>query len=904
MSDDDSEDDKPGNNTSDTSSYMSDNESRMYEVEETKEKAVPAEDKQMDMIDEFEENTVSSYAKFKTQNEIDLEQIDKYAPKIPELDELDDILEFGIVKKFIEDGQSNVILIQPLNPNQIYDLDNIVCFKNKQVVGFVLDLVGHINQPLYTVRVYPQFIEKLHSQNIEPKNQLIDAKIYLVAKSLKVINAQLPVILSKKGCDASNIYDEELAEHEREFSDDEKEREAKKARKNKKKLKQQQQQNSNRVMEEGEIEEEEDQILQKRKFNQSHHQNHHDNKHKGGQHQNNDFKHKKRFNEDFRQNQGQQIPMYSTNFAVNQQQNVPQMQQPAANPMQNNMMMYQQQFNNMYGQQQQYPQNAFGMAQAFQQSKTQFIWKFSLDSQMVTIELICSHLSGKKKVFRDGRVIFETQKFGTSFQYPFQINNHMLNIIQHGDHFELRIDNQSFQHLYHQDKTRREFRYDDEDKQDQDYSKSNSNANQGIGSSTANNDNGFNFDKYENYDGNKNNGIGSTNQDYGYGGYKKGHGEVQWGNNSNQSNQRSKPNDSYSPDRSNNQPAKGGTFFEQFGQQPAIKKAEYIGKQKNTDNLLEMGGSINQSQKQQSANSNFFDFDFNANANSNQQQQPQQQQQQVAQAGFDFDFNSSNQSKAFDFNSFGNQQQQTQPIQSNKSQNQQNLIESLFDQPAPQKSLDDLLGGSNHIPGALPQLNQPQNQGLNIEEQQKIQQLLTTGYSNINSNQAPSQFVPNPLSGFGSQVNQQQNPQPQMNQQFSGLGFNQVNDKENLEKKLVNLDNLGSGLVNQQTSQVRSNADPFADAFNNNQKTVIPQNNQKDAFSFVQNQLSADQQHQQQQQNNMIQQQIGLQNPAQVQVNVPQQQQQQPGNDFFFGFQENTQNQQASQQTNANFNFF
>lgn len=46
--------------------------------------------------------------------------------------------------------------------------------------------------------------------------------------------------MSKKGCDASNIYDEELAEHEREFSDDEKEREAKKAKKNKKRNKQNQ----------------------------------------------------------------------------------------------------------------------------------------------------------------------------------------------------------------------------------------------------------------------------------------------------------------------------------------------------------------------------------------------------------------------------------------------------------------------------------------------------------------------------------------------------------------------------------------------------------------------------------------------------------------------------------------
>jgi H/ACA ribonucleoprotein complex non-core subunit NAF1 len=39
--------------------------------------------------------------------------------------------------------------------------------------------------------------------------------------------------MSKKGCDASNIYDEEIAEHDQEFSDDEKEKEAKKAKKKK-----------------------------------------------------------------------------------------------------------------------------------------------------------------------------------------------------------------------------------------------------------------------------------------------------------------------------------------------------------------------------------------------------------------------------------------------------------------------------------------------------------------------------------------------------------------------------------------------------------------------------------------------------------------------------------------------
>ena len=36
----------------------------------------------------------------------------------------------------------------------------------------------------------------------------------------------------------------------------------------------------------------------------------------------------------------------------------------------------------------------------------------------------------------------------------------MLNIVQHGDQFELRIDNQSFQHMYHMERTKRAFVYE------------------------------------------------------------------------------------------------------------------------------------------------------------------------------------------------------------------------------------------------------------------------------------------------------------------------------------------------------------------------------------------------------------------------------------------------------------
>lgn len=134
---------------------------------------------------------------------------------MPELDDLDQIIEFGTVSSFIDDGMHlSVAMVKPHNPQQIFDLDNIVALKTKEVIGFVLDLVGHVTAPQYSVRLYPVFLEKLKSKGVEIKNQLVDQRVYLVSKCLKVINAKLPDIMNKKGCDASNIYDEEIPEHD------------------------------------------------------------------------------------------------------------------------------------------------------------------------------------------------------------------------------------------------------------------------------------------------------------------------------------------------------------------------------------------------------------------------------------------------------------------------------------------------------------------------------------------------------------------------------------------------------------------------------------------------------------------------------------------------------------------
>ncbi|CDW80607.1 snornp assembly factor [Stylonychia lemnae] len=354
---DDGDQSDNGNYTSGTSSYSSDNDE---ERKDEKISMLGNDNNGMEVLDEFEENTLSSYAKFKTQNEIDLEQIEKYAPKIPELDELDDIIEFGKINKYIQDGNSYIVLVTPSDSQQIYDLDNIVCFQSKQVVGFVLDLVGQVNQAQYSVRLYPSFTDKCTQQGLEIKNQILDQKVYLVVKCLKVINTQLPILMNKKGCDASNLFDEELPEHERDFSDDEKEREAKKAKKNKKRKNR----NEDRDMEEGELE---DQVVREKSNQNSHYKN-----------KNND-KFKKRFQEQGNsgyQKNGSQIPVYSTNFSVNQNQQQYQMhqQQQQMNQMgqqygqgpyfQNMHPMMQQQQYNMYQQQQMaYMQNPLFFSQ-------------------------------------------------------------------------------------------------------------------------------------------------------------------------------------------------------------------------------------------------------------------------------------------------------------------------------------------------------------------------------------------------------------------------------------------------------------------------------------------------------------------------------------------------------------
>ena len=89
-------------------------------------------------------------------------------------------------------------------------------------------------------------------------------------------------------------------------------------------------------------------------------------------------------------------------------------------------------------------------------SKRQFIWEFELNGSSQRIELLDSRFSRKKRLYKNGVNILDTTETG-NFLHNFEIDGHACVIIQYGDKIELRIDNQSFTHLYNLQKNKELF---------------------------------------------------------------------------------------------------------------------------------------------------------------------------------------------------------------------------------------------------------------------------------------------------------------------------------------------------------------------------------------------------------------------------------------------------------------
>ena len=102
-----------------------------------------------------------------------------------------------------------MVLVKPLEPQKIFDLDNLVAFEDRTVLGFVLELVGPVTMPLYSIQFYPIFSEKLQAkaqgvllkeatgESVEPqkppnmveiyKRLLHGEKTFIVKRTMKMI---------------------------------------------------------------------------------------------------------------------------------------------------------------------------------------------------------------------------------------------------------------------------------------------------------------------------------------------------------------------------------------------------------------------------------------------------------------------------------------------------------------------------------------------------------------------------------------------------------------------------------------------------------------------------------------------------------------------------------------------
>ena len=160
----------------------------------------------------------------KTKNEILPHEVEKEMKPIVLEDEMT-IEKVGVVMNLVDDS---TVLVQTQDNGQApLDQGSILCVlqedkKSRLPLGSVDEIFGPIGKPLYVVRLTHGSTEAEEVLKILKVNPSID--VYSVKEMAKVID---PNKLDRRGSDASNRYDEEVDDGERDFSDDEEEARAK-----------------------------------------------------------------------------------------------------------------------------------------------------------------------------------------------------------------------------------------------------------------------------------------------------------------------------------------------------------------------------------------------------------------------------------------------------------------------------------------------------------------------------------------------------------------------------------------------------------------------------------------------------------------------------------------------------
>lgn len=150
----------------------------------------------------------------KTKNE--LTEIPKEILEIPEFISAEtEISPLGTVFANVE----NQTIIQSNRPHKVLDLDNLLVLEDRKVIGKIFDTFGPVESPFYSVYTSDQNAFQL------------GANVFYIPEDSKTVAVEK--LRTIKGSDASNVFDEEVAEDEVEFSEDEKEALQKKQKKQK-----------------------------------------------------------------------------------------------------------------------------------------------------------------------------------------------------------------------------------------------------------------------------------------------------------------------------------------------------------------------------------------------------------------------------------------------------------------------------------------------------------------------------------------------------------------------------------------------------------------------------------------------------------------------------------------------
>ncbi|KAI9282679.1 Gar1/Naf1 RNA binding region-domain-containing protein [Sporodiniella umbellata] len=160
---------------------------------------------------EEEEETAKEEGPLKTKNEVTEFTIEK---PVFDLTQTTEILFAGNVFQVID----HVIVIQARNGAEYNALDagSLLVSESREVVGEVFETFGPIARPFYTVRYNDR-------NEINPALAVVGTPIFYAPSYQKTQVIQTERLKLIKHTDASNFFDEEVAEDEAEFSDDEKE---------------------------------------------------------------------------------------------------------------------------------------------------------------------------------------------------------------------------------------------------------------------------------------------------------------------------------------------------------------------------------------------------------------------------------------------------------------------------------------------------------------------------------------------------------------------------------------------------------------------------------------------------------------------------------------------------------